>query len=74
MASKADLQSLFFNKGEAEHELELFEKQPVLAMARYLECFDENGKQVFKIPDHLIQFLRLKFGSVMSEEFGSVSV
>lgn len=60
MADDQHLPSQVVFPAEVEHDRESFEKEPVLAIARFLECFDE-GRQVLEVPRHVLEALAERF-------------
>lgn len=51
------LPSFLYFPGEIELEAEAFEKSPVAAIFKFLECFDEEGRQRHTIPPHTLRIL-----------------
>jgi hypothetical protein len=72
MTEEKKLLNKSFRERELEWELKLFEKQPVLAIAKYLECFDTDGEQTNEIPSHILLFLARRFEKLMHEEVGTL--
>lgn len=46
-------------------EMGRFEELPINIIAAYLECFDENGTQVFQVPGHVMTALAKRFHDFM---------
>ena len=46
-----------FKTREAEIDRKLFDRSPVLAISKFLECFSSEGDQRFEVPHHVLEFL-----------------
>ncbi len=51
--------------GEDEIDRQLFNRSPVLAISKYLECFSSEGDQCFEVPRHVLEFLAASLSQFM---------
>ena len=58
--------------GEVEVGKRLFDDKPVRAIKKFLECFDEDGRQVFNVPRFVLESLAANFWGFMRRDFNSV--
>ena len=58
--------------GEVEVSKRLFDDKPVRAIKKFLECFDEDGRQVFNVPRFVLESLAANFWGFMRGDFNSV--
>lgn len=61
---------LTFPKQEALDEMEMsrFDKLPLLIIERYLQHFNEEGKQTLQVPGHILESLAKRFLACMKRE------
>ena len=60
-----DKELLGFQLRVKEHNRQLFNKKPVLAIASFLNCFDPEGGQFCDIPPYVLEFLAKRLQSFM---------
>ncbi len=60
--------------GEDEIERKLFDKSPVLAISKFLECFSSEGDQCFEVPRHVLEFLAASLSQFMDGGAESLDV
>ena len=58
--------------GEIEIDLELFERSPLRAIKRYLECFTDQGQQVYAVPQHILEEIARRCLTVMAGQYNSL--
>ena len=51
--------------GEDEIDRQLFNRSPVRAISKYLECFSSEGDQCFEVPRHVLEFLAASLSQFM---------
>ncbi len=51
--------------GEDEIYRQLFDRSPVLAISKFLECFSSEGDQCFEVPRHVLEFLAANLAQFM---------
>ena len=58
MASgKSKMQPQLLMPREADIHRQLFKKQPLRILEKYLECFDDDCQQVYDVPEHVLSAL-----------------
>lgn len=72
MSKKQDLDELLFFSGEKEAKRNLFERTPVRSLALFLECFDENDKQVRSVPKFVLEFMATRIRTFIISRSGSL--
>ena len=50
----------------------LLDDKPVRAIKMFLECFDEDGRQVYNVPPFVLEYLAVNFSGFMQRKFDSV--
>jgi hypothetical protein len=64
-----------FHEKEVNIDRQLFNRSPVLAISRFLECFSsEGGDQRFEVPRHVLEFLAASFAQFMGGGVESLDV
>ncbi len=58
--------------GEDEIDRQLFNRSPVLAISKFLECFSPEGNQCFEVPRHVLEFLAASLTQFMDGGVGSL--
>ena len=53
--------------GEDEIDRQLFNRSPVRAISKYLECFSSEGDQCFEVPRHVLEFLAASLAQFMDD-------
>ncbi len=54
-----------FHEKEVNLDRQLFNRSPVLAISRFLECFSSEGDQRFEVPRHVLEFLAASLAQFM---------
>ena len=54
-----------FHEKEVILDRQLFERSPVLAISKFLECFSSEGDQSFEVPRHVLEFLAASLAQFM---------
>ncbi len=54
-----------FHEKEVILDRQLFNRSPVLAISRFLECFSSEGDQRFEVPRHVLEFLAASLAQFM---------
>jgi hypothetical protein len=67
-----DKSSLMLLPGEIENDPKVFAREPLIIVARYLECFDRDGHQGRTVPQHVLEALAERFLLVMTEQLNSL--
>lgn len=57
---------------EIERQIADFTTRPISAIDEFVQCFDQNGEQVFEVPRHVLEFLAQAFGAFMRNEVRSL--
>ncbi len=52
---------------EDEIDRQLFNRSPVWAISKYLECFSSEGDQSFEVPRHMLEFLAARLSQFMGD-------
>lgn len=60
------------NERLSEFLKELFEDKPLLMIAKFLECFDDNGRQTYNVPRIVLESLAAKLLEFMRGDFNSI--
>jgi len=61
-----------FHEKEVILDRELFNRSPVLAISRFLECFSSEGDQRFEVPRHVLEFLAASLAQFMGDGMDSL--
>ncbi len=61
-----------FHEKEVNLDRQLFNRSPVLAISRFLECFSSEGDQRFEVPRHVLEFLAASLTQFMGGGVGSL--
>ncbi len=61
-----------FHEKEVILDRQLFNRSPVLAISRFLECFSSEGDQRFEVPRHVLEFLAASLTRFMGGGAGSL--
>ena len=57
---------------EEKFDRKLFDRSPVLAISRFLECFNSEGDQRFEVPRHVLEFLAASLAQFMGSRAESL--
>ena len=68
---KKPARRVFFPR-EDEIDRQLFDRSPVLAISKFLECFSSEGDQCFEVPRHVLEFLAASLTQFMGGGVGSL--
>ena len=57
---------------EDKIDRQLFDKSPVRAISKYLECFNSDGDQRYEVPRHVLEFLAVSLAQFMDGKANSL--
>ena len=61
-----------FHEKKVNLDRQLFDRSPVLAISKFLECFSSEGDQRFEVPRHVLEFLAASLAQFMGGGVGSL--
>ena len=70
MKKRPDPQEVHEKKVNLDRQL--FDRSPVLAISKFLECFSSEGDQCFEVPRHVLEFLAASLTQFMGGGVGSL--